>query len=282
MVAVSPAPEQSHPRTPGASRVRALRRLGYVHTYDILGRSTAPEAGPRRRLPAAGLELHRVTSPDSLLLDAPSERDWPVLRLVTRIPSVERLLHRRRTERRAARFAKGDVAYVATSGGDVAAWAWVSRLPSFRCRWSGLRFTLRPDEGYLYDLWSYPAYRTAGAGAFVMRGLLDDLHQQGEVVRVYGYVLTDNRPSQVLHRIVLGFEQVQRVRAVRVLSRFAWQLPFTDDPAVGPCSRVPLAPGAVPRRPVVVPLQRSADDRPRSRSPLSGWGHHASKRGAGS
>ena len=215
---------------------RAMRRLACVHTFDILARSTAPSP-VRRAATGSELQLHKVDSPDSLLLDAPSERDWAVLRLVTRVHAIDDWLHRRRVARRAARFAKGDVAYVATRGPEVAAWAWVSRQPAFRCTWSGLRFHLRADEAYLYDLWSYPTYRATGAGAFVMRGLLQDLHEQGDVARVYGYVLTDNRPSQVLHRMVLGFEQVQQVKDLRLLSRFAWQLPLTDRPASGPCSR---------------------------------------------
>ncbi|MGB8650063.1 MAG: GNAT family N-acetyltransferase [Mycobacteriales bacterium] len=249
---------------------RVLRRLLCVHTFDILARSTEVTPVPARR--GQRFELHRVTGVDSVLLHAPSERDWPVLRLLLRIPSVDRRLRARRVARRAARLAKGDVAYVATAGQAVAAWAWVSRLPSLRCRWSGLRFTLHSDEAYLYDLWSFPSFRTAGAGAVVMRGLLEDLHRQGEVKRVYGYVERENRPSQVLHRIVLGFEQVQQVKDIRVLSRVAWQLPFTDRPSVGPCSR-PARGRSTPERArpalAAVPLPRDV-----TYDPAPAWAPH--------
>ena len=141
------------------------------------------------------------------------------------------LLRWRRTRRTAKRFRQGDVAYVATSADQVAAWVWVSRLHSFRCRWSGLHFRLDPDEAYLYDLWSFPEHRASGAGPFVMRAAIDDLHRIGDVSRVYGYILRDNRANQSLTRVILGFEQVQRVKDLRILSRIALQLPFTAQPS---------------------------------------------------
>ncbi|MCW2600028.1 MAG: hypothetical protein JWM02_1857 [Frankiales bacterium] len=222
-----------------------LRRLVCIHTIDVVGRSTATAPPTVRCDPQ--LVLHQVTSLDSVVGAAPGQRDWPIIDLVARIRPLGRRLRARRRERNAERLAKGDLAYVATAGADVAAWIWVSREPSVHCRWSGLHFSLEPDEAYIYDLWSFPAHRATGAGAFVMQGLLEDLRRRGEVSRVYGYILRDNRPNQVLTRVVFGFEQVQRVKDLRVLSRLAWQLPFTEDPRVGPCSRPPLASRRRPR-----------------------------------
>jgi hypothetical protein len=214
-----------------------------VHTYDILGRPTAgltalpPDATP--------FVLHRVTCPDGLLAAAPGERDWAVIELLRRrVPPFDRRLRDSQLRRRADRFARGDVAYVAVADGDVAAWAWVSLASEVHCRWSGLRFHLQPGEAYLYDLWAFPGRRAGGAGAFVMRGLIDDLHRTGSASQVYGYVLSDNRASQVLHRLGLGFEQVQEVRAARLLSRWAWQLPFSADPPSGPCTARSAGPRA--------------------------------------
>lgn len=219
--------------------MKVVKRFACVNTFDVVGRACE---GPWPAAKAdSPYQLLRVTSIDGVLREAPGERDWAVLRLLSRIGPVERRMNDRRVRRSEARFAKGDVAYVAMSGEEVAAWAWVSLQPVVRCRWSGLRFTLRPGEAYLYDLWSFPGQRAAGAGAFVMRGMLDDLYERHEASRVYGYILCENRPSQVLHRLVLGFEQVQRISSVRILSHWAWQLPLTQVPRVGPCSLAPIA-----------------------------------------
>ncbi len=216
-----------------AARLKpVLRRLVFVHTIDVVGRSTVQPPPPIPHAP--DLVLHRLTTLDDVLVRAPGERVAALPALLR--PALSPLLQRRRERRTAERLRRGDVAYVATRDDQVAAWVWASRSTSFRCRWSGLRFHLQPDEAYLYDLWSFPAHRTSGAGAFVMHGALEDLHDSGQVVKAYGYVLRDNRANQLLTRVVFGFEQVQRVKDLRVLSRLAWQLPFTDTPPDGPCS----------------------------------------------
>jgi ribosomal protein S18 acetylase RimI-like enzyme len=219
---------------------RIARRLVYVHTIDVLGCSTAVPPPAVRRAPE--LVLHRVKNIDGVLRDVPAQSSFPPMRMLRSMRRVDARLRARSTGRRAQRFAKGEIAYVATAGPDVAAWLWLSASRSFQCHWSGLHFSLQPDEAYIYDLWSYPAYRDAGAGSFVMRGLLEDLHRQGDVARVYGYIMRENRPNQVLTRVVFGFEQVQQVKDIRVLGRRGWQLPFTAKPRTGPCSRVPRAP----------------------------------------
>lgn len=212
---------------------RAGRRLACVHEFDILGRSTA---GPVADGSKGGFVLERVTAMGGPLDSADGERQSPLIELANRIGPLRRAMQSRRVRRQAARFARGDVAYVASHGHEVAAWAWVSQEPQIRCTWSGLRFRLLPDEAYLYDLWCFPPYRHSGAGAFVMRGLLRDLHDRGLAERAYGYVQRDNRSSQVLHRLVLGFEQVQVVRSFRLLSHWAWQLRGSGQPSDGPCS----------------------------------------------
>ncbi|MCU1602205.1 MAG: hypothetical protein JWO22_2914 [Frankiales bacterium] len=215
-----------------SSLTRAARRVACVHRFDILGRSTA-ETVPDARSEDYGVQ--RLTSLEDLLRDADGEHDSRALDALKRIAPIRRALQARRARRQAARFAQGDVAYVATQDGAVAAWAWASQAATFHCRWSGLRFRLATDEAYLYDLWCFPAHRRTGAGVVVMRALMADLHSRG-AARVYGYVLQDNRASQVLHRLVLGFEQVQVVSSLRVLSHWAWQLPRVGPQQSGPCT----------------------------------------------
>jgi RimJ/RimL family protein N-acetyltransferase len=55
------------------------------------------------------------------------------------------------------------------------------------------------------------------------------------VTRVYGWVDTRNRESQMLLRL-LGFKDVQRVKRVHVARRLGHQLPRSDKPRFGPLS----------------------------------------------
>ena len=196
---------------PGA----ALRRVIALHSVDIVRRETA------RRPPAvragAEFELHRATSAED-----------PLLRLAP-VPA------RRRGQVPAA-VARGDVAYVATVDAEVVGWIWLSRV-SHRDTWSGLRFRLAPAECYAYDLWSLPRYRTLGVGAFLIAGLLGDLAADTTLRWVYGYVDRANARNQLLLRMVFGFRTVQAVRHLCLLDARGWQVPFTDRPDGGPCSR---------------------------------------------
>jgi ribosomal protein S18 acetylase RimI-like enzyme len=188
------------------------RKVLGVHDLDVLGRSCLvppPAVGADPRL-----VLHRITDPDDPLLLTCGPR------------SRRRLL-------------AGDVAFVATVDGQLAAWTWVSRQPVVHCRWSGLHFRLAPHEAYIYDLYTFPDFRHTKAGAFVVRGLVEDARRTGEFDWVFGYVMRENRPSQLMLRLMLGFEQVQVVKDLQVLSRFGVQLPFTEDPRTGPVSRQP-------------------------------------------
>jgi ribosomal protein S18 acetylase RimI-like enzyme len=193
----------------------ALRRITALHTVDIVRRETAQE--PPAVQARVGLALHRASSTrDPLLLSAP--------------------VGARRLKQVPAAMARGDVAYVATVDDQVAGWIWLSRV-SHRDPWSGLRFSLAPAECYAYDLWSLPQYRTQGIGAFLLAGLLNDLAEDPTLEWVYGYVDRANTRNQLLLRMVFGFRTVQAVKHVCMLDSRGWQIPFTDRPPGGLCSR---------------------------------------------
>jgi hypothetical protein len=74
-------------------------------------------------------------------------------------------------------------------------------------------------------------------GAFLMAGLLHDLAEDPTLDWVYGYVDRANAPNQLLLRMVFGFRTVQVVKHLSVLNTIGWQIPLTDRPPRGPCSR---------------------------------------------
>jgi ribosomal protein S18 acetylase RimI-like enzyme len=193
----------------------ALRRIAALHTVDVVRRPTA-QVPPAVRA-GAGFALHRVTAAgDPLLARAP--------------------IGARRRRQIPAAIARGDLAYLATVDDQVVGWVWLSQV-SHRDRWSGLRFRLTPAECYAYDMWSRPEYRALGAGAFLMAGLLHDLAEDPTREWVYGYVDRANAPNQLLLRMVFGFKTVQVVKHLSVLNALGWQIPLTDRPPRGPCSR---------------------------------------------
>jgi len=193
----------------------ALRRITALHTVDIVRRGTAQQ--PPAVQVGARFVLHRATSPrDPLLLSAP--------------------VGARRLKQVPAAMARGDVAYVATVDDQVVGWMWLCRV-SHRDPWSGLCFSLAPAESYAYDLWSLPRYRTQGVGAFLVAGLLNDLAEDTTLEWVYGYVDRANTRNQLLLRMVFGFKTVQAVKHLCMLDSRGWQIPFTDRPPGGPCSR---------------------------------------------
>ena len=190
------------------------RRTLEVFTDDILERDmSAPPPTPRYR---TTFGLHRATSPDDPRLAV--------------LPGDRRRLA-------GPRLRRGDVLYIGFAGDEVAAWVWSTKVPAHRAPWSGLRFRLAPNEAYSYDLYAAPAHRHDGAGAFVMAALLSDLHEDPACDRVYTDIGIDNRPSQMLNRMVFGFTDVQRVRCARILDRWGAKVPFSDAPHDGPCSR---------------------------------------------
>ena len=192
-----------------------LRRIAALHTVDIVRRQTA-QAPPAVRAGTAFV-LHRATSADDPLL-------------------VRAPIGVRRRKQIPATVARGDVAYLATVEDQAVGWVWLSRV-SHRDRWSGLRFRLTAAECYAYDLWSLPEYRPLGVGAFLMAGLLRDLAEDPTLESVYGYVDRANARNQLLLRMVFGFRTVQVVKHLSVLNARGWQIPMTDRPPRGPCSR---------------------------------------------
>jgi GNAT superfamily N-acetyltransferase len=192
-----------------------LRRIAAYYTVDIVRRQTA-QAPPAVRA-GAGFVLHRAAAADDPLL-------------------VRAPIGARRRRQIPAAVARGDVAYVATIDDQVVGWIWLSRV-SHRDRWSGLRFGFRPAECYAYDLWSMPEYRPLGVGAFLMAGLLNDLALDATLDWVYGYIDRANAPNQLMLRMVFGFQTVQVVKHLCVLNARGWQIPLTDRPPRGPCSR---------------------------------------------
>jgi hypothetical protein len=161
--------------------------------------------------------LHQATSArDPLLLRAP--------------------VGARRLKQVPAATARGDVAYVATVDDRVVGWIWLSRV-SHRDPWSGLRFRLAPAECYADDLWSLPRLSDPRGGAFLLAGLLNDLRGDAPLEWVYGYVDRANIRNQLLLRMVFGSRIVQAVKHVWMLDSRGWQMPFTDRPPGGLCSR---------------------------------------------
>lgn len=193
----------------------ALRRIGALHTVDIVRREIAQP--PPAVQAGAAFMLHRAASAqDPVLLRAP--------------------VGARRLKQVPAAMARGDVAYVATVDAQVVGWIWLSRV-SHRDPWSGLHFHLTPAECYAYDLWSLPRYRTQAVGAFLLAGLLNDLSEDPTLHWVYGYVDRANARNQLLLRMVFGFRTVQAVKHLCMLDSRGWQVPFTDRPPGGLCSR---------------------------------------------
>lgn len=220
MIRTTRSPRHPHVPTLHGGHLRSLprvvlRRITAVHTVDIVRRETTREPPSVRA--GAGFVLHRATSVDDPLL-------------------VRAPVGARRLRKVPAAVARGDLAYVATVDDQTVGWIWLSRV-SHRDPWSGLRFHLEPTECYAYDLWSMPQYRTLGVGAFLMAGLLHDLAADPSVRWVFGYVDRANAPNQTLMRMVFGFKTVQAVTHLCMLDARGWQIPFTDRPPRGPCSR---------------------------------------------
>jgi GNAT superfamily N-acetyltransferase len=192
-----------------------LRRIAALYTVDVVRRETA-QAPPAVKS-GAGFALRRAAAADDpLLLAAPVGAQ--------RLRKVPRAV------------ARGDVAYLACVDEQVVGWIWLSRQ-SHRDPWSGLTFRLAPAECYAYDLWSVPEYRTRGVGAFLVAGLLGKLAEDPSLRWVYGYVDRRNARNQTLMRMVFGFRTVQTVKHLCVLNARGWQIPLTDRPRHGPCSR---------------------------------------------
>ena len=209
-------------------------QLFSVHVLDIV-RRRIDEPAPEPRA-YEGLVVQRAEG-DDLLIEASKVGSNPIVLSLSRYGFIDSLAAARRLRRFHRRAARGEVAYVATSNGIVAGWAWLSTARVFRDRWIGLRLQFAPDESYIYDLWVYPEFRSSGAGALIMAEMLRDLQRLGTKQWVYGYIDRDNKPNQVLQRIVFGFRSVQSVKQLQFLVAFGRILPASATPPDGPCAR---------------------------------------------
>jgi GNAT superfamily N-acetyltransferase len=132
---------------------------------------------------------------------------------------------------------RGDVAYVAVLDGNFAGWFWLSRSPYRRYPGSGLKVRLAPDEAYAYGLSVDEQYRPQGVAVSLIARELSDAQNDPAINRVYGWVDRRNRQSDVILRMVFGFKQAQRIRRLRLLRRWGFQVPFSARPPRGPLSR---------------------------------------------
>jgi ribosomal protein S18 acetylase RimI-like enzyme len=217
----------------GRAKTALGPRLFSVHVLDIVRRDV-DKAAPEPRADE-GLAVHRVEGGD-LVIAASRVGSSPVVLRLSGLPFVDSLAAARRLRRFRRRLARGEVAYVATQGNAVAGWIWLSQARVFRDRWIGLRLQFAPDESYVYDLWVYPKFRSSGAGALIMAEMLRDLQRAGSARWVYGFIDRDNKPNQVLQRLVFGFRSVQSVEQVEFMVAFGRVLTWTLAPPDGPCA----------------------------------------------
>lgn len=214
-------------------------RLLSVHVFDVVRRRVAVQIPAVRA--DSGLLVRRAEG-DDLLVDAARVGSHPLAVSLAGVPVLGGLAMARRLRRFRRRVAKGKAVYIATAGDHVAGWAWLSGDRVFRDRWIGLQLHFEEDERYVYDLWVYPAFRDTGAGALLMAAVLRDLQRDGRVEWLYGLIDRDNRPNQLLQRLVFGFETVQSVSYVRILVAFGRVLLGSATPTDGPCRRAVLRP----------------------------------------
>ena len=197
-------------------RARVARNFGRVVEVvatDILVR----EASKPLREPRARVEV------DVIKAVAGSEDRWRAV-----VPQA-------RWSRLRAFHARVDVGYLASVDGRFVGEIWLSRV-THRDPYSGLLIRLADDEAYAYALWVDPAVRPQGVAALLMVSMLRDVRDDPALTRVYGWVDSRNRESQMLLRL-LGFTQVQTVKRLHVLHRFGRPVPRSVKPSFGPLSR---------------------------------------------
>lgn len=126
---------------------------------------------PRRLLSVEWFSVFEVALP---VAQIPSE--WDVRRAHPEdAPLLARVGHVGVSEIR-ARFAGGDVAYVALERGVPVGYRWIR---SGRWREGDIEFILSPDERWAYDLFVHPDHRGRGVGMAMAVQSLEDLHEQG-------------------------------------------------------------------------------------------------------
>jgi ribosomal protein S18 acetylase RimI-like enzyme len=201
---------------------RAEERLFEPMAVDILARAVAGPLPDPMSKTADGVEIDPLAATDQRVDVLPASRQ----------------AHAR------AALLGGDAGYLAidhwipSEAGPVGWLWWTTR--DHRDTWGGLHISLAEREAYLYDLWVDPRYRSTGAGLRLLTTAIREMQGRGVEV-VYAAVDRTNQSSQVLCRLMLGFRSVQRVARIRVLDRWAWQIPGSARPRQGPAAVAPLS-----------------------------------------
>lgn len=165
--------------------------------------------------PAIPLRLHIATDPDDEVVNT----KFPA----GRVPYARKCL------------SLGDRAYIALSDDDIVGWSWIA-FRSHRDPSTGLRIRLDPGDAYSYDSWVHAEHRKNRVFQFLFSSIYDDLRLHHDKKRMVGYVLIGNEGA-LKASAPYGLSEVQTVRTVHALGRWGLQLPFSDRPRRGPCSR---------------------------------------------
>jgi hypothetical protein len=125
-------------------------------------------------------------------------------------------LHESRIAEFAGRLKTGRIGAVALAEGRVASYGWLS-LTKEMDGWLGLEISLKQHEGYIYDGFTFPAFRGLRIYPSVLGWRLDYLRRLRCDV-VYSIVLEGNSQAIKWHRR-MGFGECRRVGYVKVLGR---------------------------------------------------------------
>jgi RimJ/RimL family protein N-acetyltransferase len=120
----------------------------------------------------------------------------------------------------AQRFAEGQFCAVAQAGTDVVAYCWLTGAPVAVAEINRVLIP-GPDEVYLYEAYTSPAWRGRGLFQALLLRLQQYAHDQGRR-RALIFVLASNVPSwRAIERA--GFEMFQAVTKIEVLGLgYAW------------------------------------------------------------
>lgn len=193
--------------------VRKMKKVIVLHRVHVL-RGPIGEPPPLPD-PRHQLSLHIATDPDDEVL----RRSLPAKRL----PYAKGCLSR------------GDRAYLAFAGGELAGWSFIA-LRSHRDPSTGLRIRLDPGDAYSYDSWVNSTFRDRGVFRFLFGNAYIDLRANGLASTMVGYVLGSNEAA-FRASAPFGLSRVQEVSIVQVMGRWGAQVPFSERPRRGPVSR---------------------------------------------
>jgi ribosomal protein S18 acetylase RimI-like enzyme len=128
----------------------------------------------------------------------------------------------------ARRFTDGRRCYAAWEGDRIAAYGWASR--GRECVGELERaFHMLPDEAYIWDCVTLPAYRGRGLYSALLAYMLSELRDAG-VRRTWIGASLDNRPS-IKGFMNAGFQPAIKLVYVRLLAlRCAWVIAYPSAP----------------------------------------------------